>query len=143
VTLATVLLALLNPGAVGHLLIILLEIAEELMDTLLEVVGMAPGAAQMVTAYIGLAAFVGLLYFLSRQYKDWCRRTKDNLADYRDMYVDILRAGSMDAMEHFIVWWSGLDWPAKLGVVAFTVFVIIPLLLGLSVGLGMLVSLLI
>jgi hypothetical protein len=139
--------ALLNIEAVWHLVaetvILCLEVAEELMDTLLEVVGMAPGTAQMATAYIGVLVFLVLLYFLARRSVGWTRRIGETLADYRDMYLHLLRTGSVDARERLIAWWKGLDWLTKIAAVAFTVLVLIPLFLGLSVGLGMLVAMLI
>lgn len=124
-------------GLVGEAVILLLEVAEELLDTFLEVVGMAPGAAQMITAYIGVLVFVVLVYFLSRKYKGWTRRLKETLQDYRDMYIHLLW---VDGRARAMAWWEGLDWLEKTAAVAFGVLVLIPIMLGLSVGLGMLVA---
>lgn len=124
-------------GLVAHAVILLLEIAEELLDTFLEVVGMAPGAAQMITAYIGVLVFVVLMYFLARKYKGWTLRIKESFRDYRDMYIHLLW---VDGRAQFTAWWQALDWPAKIAAAAFGVLILIPVLLALSVGLGALVA---
>lgn len=138
---AVVLGTLLNAhavwGFVAETVILLLEIAEELMDTFLEVVGMAPGAAQMITAYIGVLVFLALLYFLARRYQGWNRRIRENLRDYRDMYIHLLW---VDGRAQLLAWWKNLDGLAKVAALAFGVLVLVPLLFALSVGLGMLVA---
>lgn len=141
------LIALLNFEVVGHLLaevvILVLEIAEELLDTLLEVVGMGPGSAQMLTAYIGAFLLALLLFFVYRKSATWSRNAKNMLADYREMYADLLKERGNDALGKFIAWWGALNWIGKAGVVIFVLLVVIPLLFGLSVGVGMLIGLLI
>lgn len=141
VLMAVILGTLLNAhavwGFVAEAVILLLEIAEELMDTFLEVVGMAPGAAQMITAYIGVLVFLALLYFLARRYQGWNRRIRENLRDYRDMYIHLLW---VDGRAQLLAWWKNLDGLSKVAALAFGVLVLIPLLFALSVGLGMLVA---
>ncbi|MGZ8216573.1 hypothetical protein [Methylomagnum sp.] len=129
-------------GLLSHSVILILEIAEQVMDTLLELVGMAPGAAQMVTAYVGVVVGLVLLYFLVRRLIYWYYWTTDTIEDYRDMYAYLFEAWNKSARVQTLQWWQQLDWLGKVAAVVFGLLILVPVLLGLSAGLGMLVSML-
>lgn len=126
----------------SHGVILILEIAEQVMDTLLELVGMAPGAAQMVTAYIGAVVGLALLYFLVRRLIYWYYWTLETLEDYRDMYAYFFAAWNASTRARTVEWWQQLDWLGRVAALVFGILLVVPALLGLSVGLGMLVAML-
>jgi hypothetical protein len=128
----------------GHLLFeaahLGMEIAEELMDTGFELLGMAPGTAQMTTAYVGLMLLLMLSYMALRKILVWSRRCKETIQDYRDLYIHILRTWSKEFRSGLIHRWESLDWLGKIAAVLGTVLILVPLAFGAAVGLGVLVS---
>lgn len=127
-------------GLLSHVVILILEIAEQVMDTLLELVGMAPGPAQMVTAYIGVVVGLALLYFGVRRLLYWYYWTLETIEDYQDMYTYYFGVWSTSARTKTVEWWQQLDFLGKVAAVVFGLLLVVPMFLGLSVGLGMLVS---
>lgn len=107
-----------------------------------ELVGMAPGPAGMAAVYLGIVAFLVLLYFLLRKAMIWKRLVREALYDYRAMYTYLLGSWSAGARTGLIAWWESLDTLGKVAAAVGAVVLLIPLLIGLSVGLGMLVALL-
>lgn len=117
-----------------------MEVVEELMDTAFEFLGMTPGTAQMVTAYVGLTILLVLFYLLLRKSIVWNRRLKETIQDYCDLYRHILHTWSRDIRSRLIQWWKELGWLAKIAAVLGTMLILIPLALGLAVGLGILAT---
>ncbi len=117
-----------------------MEIAEELMDTAFELLGMAPGTAQMTTAYVGLTLPLVLAYFAFRKMLIWSRRFQETLQDYRDLYLHILRTWSKEVRHELIRRWESLDWLGKIAAGLGTVLILVPLILGIAIGLATLIS---
>jgi len=71
------LLLLINFGILGEMFHLLLEVAEEGMDTVLELAGLTPRTAQGITAYIGFVAAVILVIRLWRKMQILLQSTKE------------------------------------------------------------------
>jgi hypothetical protein len=126
----------------SHLVIILLEVAEEIMDILLEHLGLGSGAAQMITAYTGFGLFVILLIFVFRKLPAWLAGFRTLMRDYREMYVHVLRILWATGRLEMAAWWASLDWLGKIAATVGILVFVIPLFIALSYGLGLLVSML-
>ena len=71
------LLLLINFGILGEVFHLLLEVAEEGMDTVLELTGLTPRMAQGITAYIGFVAAVIFVIRLWRKMQILLQATKE------------------------------------------------------------------
>lgn len=127
-------------GTIGHLIILSLEVAEALMDGALEHMGLSPGVSQLLTAYTGLLLFLLFLYWIYRKARSWQQSTIEFYEDYRDMYICIACTYWTEMRTSTLCWWKGLSWFKKVGAILFSVLVLIPLLIVLSIILGTLVS---
>lgn len=116
------------------------ELVTDFIVGAFELVGMAPGAAGWAAIYLGAVVALALLYVLIRKAMAWNRFIRDTWYDYRAMYAHLFSTWSTGAHAGIIAWWGGLDGLGRAFAVAGGILVLIPLLLALSVGLGMLVA---
>lgn len=128
-------------GTVEHIVILGLEVAEELLDTILEHMGLGQGSSQMITAYTGVALFLVLLYKIITKFMAWCRWLKRLFIDYCEMYRYFFRRFLRDGRQEFIAWWKSMDWFARIIAAIGLIVFVIPLMIALSLGMGYLVSL--
>ena len=106
-----------------------------------ELVGMAPGVAGWAAIYLGVVVALAALYILIREAIVWNRFVRDLLYDYRAMYAHLYATWSTDTRISLVTWWNNLDTLGRVFAIAGTLLILIPLFIGLSVGLGMLVAL--
>jgi divalent metal cation (Fe/Co/Zn/Cd) transporter len=120
---------------------LLLEVAEEALDTFFEsVVRLNPVFAQMATAYTGFVVLLVALYFLSRKGITVYQHAKIKKSQITEVYANAWTQICDSARTSFQTWWDSLDSLNK--VVAMVAFVLlgIPLALLLSFVLGSLVA---
>lgn len=118
------------------------ETVQEMLESAFMLVGMPPAIAQIATAYVALVLFLIVLYIVVRKWMSWRRGISECIEDHKQMYADTVRYWSGHVQERFLAWWNTLDWLAKIAAVVGIVLVLIPLFVLLSVGLGMLVTML-
>lgn len=142
--LAILIAAVLNYDVVWDLLVQFVPwLADQVAGAVVgffELFGMAPGVAGWAGIYLGVVVLLGLLYWLIRKAMVWKRFIGDTLYDYRSMYAYLYAAWTADARAGLTAWWGHLDGLGKAAAVVGAILILIPLLLGLSVGLGMLVA---
>jgi hypothetical protein len=125
------LLLLANFGVLGEILAggfhLLLEIAEEGMDTVLELTGLTPRIAQGITAYIGSLAALIFGFRLLRKIQNLLRSTKQWYSQFKAETRQ--RCGAMPSTVRRV--WANLHWHKKalliLGGLALVAFMAITL----------------
>lgn len=119
-----------------------LESVEEALDMVFEAIGLSPSIAQMATAYTGFVAALVALYFVTRKSITLSRRTREQIATYRDVYSTVGKQWWEIKRQTLLTWWDSLDWLQKIATAGAVILIGVPLALLLSVILGSLVAML-